>query len=163
MRVVPPQAPSSPIIVVSRRLPDWQGEMVSVALDERAHNALRALVARHQQTAASVLCEAIERARDRAGIPVLVKSHKGIVTLLAHRAGVSASAVVREALVVHHVEMLGKVPEGRVYQPRAQQFEKVRRVYQDAHRMVRKRGGSKQEARQAAEQKAGAAFRKEAT
>ena len=64
-RVVPPQPTSSPMTVIVRRLPDWQGEMVSAALDERSLNALRALAARHQQTAGAVLCEAIERALDR--------------------------------------------------------------------------------------------------
>ena len=157
-RVVPPQPTSSPMTVIVRRLPDWQGEMVSAALDERSLNALRALAARHQQTAGAVLCEAIERALDREGVPTALKSHNGILRLLGWLTGRSKSAVLRDAIVAHYVEIFGKAPVGRVYVPRVQQFEGVRRVYQDAHRAVRKAGGTKQDARTAAEQKAKAAF-----
>lgn len=162
MKIVPRQEPASPMSVVVRRLPDWQGEMVSAALDERSLNALRALTARHQQTAVAVLCEAIERARDREGIPAAVKSYPGMLRLMAWLRGASVSAVVRDAIVAHYAEVFGKAPTGRVTVPRVQQFERVRRVYQDAHRAVRKRGGTKQEARTAAEQKAKAAFGSEA-
>ncbi len=157
-KVVPTQLRSSPMTVIVRRLPDWQGEMVSAALDEQSLNALRALTARHQQTAVSVLCEAIERARDRAGISAAVKSYPGMLAALAIVADTKRSAVVRTALVMHYREVFGREPTGRAYVPRAQQFEGVRRVYQDAHRAVRRAGGSKAEARSAAEQKARAAF-----
>ena len=158
MKVVPAQPRSSPMTVVVRRLPNWQGEMVSAALDEQSLNALRTLTARHQQTAVSVLCEAIERARDRADVSAAVKSYPGMLAALAAVTGTKKSAVVRAALVAHYREVFGREPTGRVYVPRVQQFEGVRRVYQDAHRAVRKAGGSKAEARSAAEQKAKAAF-----
>ena len=98
-KVVPTQPRSSPMTVIVRRLPDWQGEMVSAALDEQSLGALRALTTRHQQTAVSVLCEAIERARDRAGVSVAVKSYQGMLDALAIVAGTKKSAVVRAALV----------------------------------------------------------------
>jgi len=157
-RTVPEQPISSPMVTVNRRLPDWQGEMISVVLDERALNALTQLVARHQQTAVSVLCEVIERARDRAGITPMIRSYSGMVLALAIKGRTSRSAAVREAIVAHYVEVFGRQAEGRTWKPRVQQFEGVRRVYQDAHRAARKAGRTKRQARVEAEEKTRTAF-----
>lgn len=149
-KTVPRQVPSSPCYKVSRRLPTYSGSMVSVTLDDRANNALRALAGRHQQGVNAVLCEVIDRARTTVNAPAGF-TYSGALDVIAWGLGCSRSAAIRTGLVRLYRDTFGREPKGRVIARRVQQFEAVRSAYTNAHKASRRAGKSKDEARGAAE------------
>jgi hypothetical protein len=124
--------------------------MVSVTLDERANNALRALARRHQQGVNAVLCEVIDRARTTANAPAGF-TYSGALDVIAWGLGCSRSAVIRAGLVSLYRDTFGRGPKGRVIVQRVQQFEAVRSAYANAYKASRRAGKSKDEAQRAAE------------
>lgn len=151
-KTVPPQPPTSPMFVVTRRLPSYSGTQVSAALDERSHNAFLALSQQHPNGGTGVLREVVNRELTREpGVP-RCRTYAARLGAVALSRGLSKSDVVREGIVRLYRDTFGHDPEGRIYKPRIQQFESVRRVYQDAHHRAREQGKTHEKARHEAEQ-----------